>query len=211
MAICSPRGRTMVTPLRRSPTTKPLLSTSNGNGQDPNSVNGAQVSEPTNGQSAPEATGETNSTATQDDPTTTAATQTDNESAGHDTTQADPQSTRAGDTSDTPPQTQEGATLTGADTGGDHSSGSPTQGLPVADSAPDLSQNGQPVVGTPADAPPSTVSDTGPETGPESIVAEPTSDPSATTTPTLADTGAPLPGFSSCLPSASHLRRMLSI
>ena len=129
-------------------------STNNGqdNGQDSNSVNGATVSEPTNDQSAAAATGDTNTAATQDDPTTAAATQTaGDQSAGDDTTQADPQSTDADDTSDTPPQTQEGATLSGADTGGDHSSSGPTQGLPVADGAPDPSQNGQPV-DLPADA-----------------------------------------------------------
>ena len=158
------------------------------NGQDPNSVDGASGSEPTNGQSAAQATADTNSTATQDNPTTAAATQTtDDQSAGDSTTQADPQSTHTGDTSDTPPQTQEGASLTGADTGGDHSSSTPSQGLPVADSAPDLSQNGQPVAGTPADAAPSTVSDA----GPESVVATPTSDPSATTMPTIADNAVP--------------------
>ena len=164
---------------------------SNDDGQDPNSVNGASVADPNNGQSAPDAAGDTNSAATQNDSTTAAATQTgDDQSAGDSTTQADPPSTHAGDTSDTPPQTPEGATLTGADTGGDHSSSSPTQGLPVADSAPDPSQNGQPVAGTPSDAAPSTVSDTGPDSGPESVVAGPTSDPSATTMATIADTGA---------------------
>ena len=161
------------------------------NGQDPNSPNGAPVAEPNNGQSAPQAAADTNSTATQDDPTTAASTQAaDDQSAGDSTTQADPQSTHAGETSDTPPQTQEGASLTGADTGGDHSSSTPSQGLPVADSAPDPSANGQPVPGTPADAAPSAVSDAGPDSGPESVVAAPTSDPSSTT-PTIADTTAP--------------------
>lgn len=166
------------------------VNSSNGNGQDPHSVNGARVSEPT-GQHEPGASSDANAAAAQHNPATTTTAQTaDHEGeANSGATQPTPPPAHAGDQGDTSPQTPEGATPS-VQSNGDLSGHDANQDLSAAHTPTEPSETGQHVDGGSTDPVQAPGQDSGPDSGPESVVAPPNTDDSATTS-AVADTAAP--------------------